>query len=241
MIWHFKSTNQIAFENMWLSGDRIRLAAFVCDILTVLKIFQKKFQSNSISILHLQPCQKKLIDSLDALKITPLEKGYEERFLTEIITSADGSICLRDHNFLTSGRLRTGPFIFSTNDRSNIIDSLIQNLNVYFDEDVEVQNGLAPLLELDPNMPYDLLNQCQSIIVPDMESEVFCIEYYEAANLLTKDERKNPLQSVLKLEHTCSKQFTVLKTALARGFAIKPHSADVENIISKSLKLLSLK
>jgi hypothetical protein len=237
MVWHFKSTDQIAYQNIWLSGDRIRLAAFVCDILTVLKTFQKTFQSNSISILHLSSRQKELIVNLNALKITPLENGWEQLFLKEIATSADGSVYLHDHKFLTGGRLRSGPFEFSTNDRSNIIHSLIQNLNVYFDEDVDVQNSLAPLLELDPNVPYDKLNHCQSIIVPDMECESFCNEYYEAANLLTADERKNPLQNVLKLEQTCSKQFKVLKSALARGYAIKPHSADVENIISKSVTL----
>lgn len=155
-----------------------------------------------------------------------------------MVTSTDGCISLRDHNLLAHSRLRSGPFTFSTKNRTDIIDSLIQNLNVYPpEEDVDIQNGLAPLFELDPNASFDSLNCCHSIIVPEMESEVFCIEYYETANLLSINDRKDALRSVLKLEQTSSKRFEVLKVALARAYAIKPHSADVENIISKTATL----
>lgn len=143
------------------------------------------------------------------LKTTPLDNGWEQMFLNQMVTSSDGKSTLRDHQFTSDSRLRSGPFTFTNSHRTIIIDSLIENLNFYFDEDADIQNGLAPLLELDPQVDYDLLNQCHSIIVPEMESEVFCIEYYEAANLLSAEERKAPLQNVLKLERDSSKHLDV--------------------------------
>lgn len=198
-----------------------------------MKTFQKTFQSSTISILHLPSKKIKLIEDLALLKSTTLENGWEELLLKETVTATDGSISLRDHKLLSNNRTRSGPFTFSTEQRNEIIDLLINNLNEYLDVDADIQNGLAPLLELNPSASYDSLNRCHSIIIPEMESEVFCIEYYEAANLLNTKDRKDSLQSVLKLEQTYTKRFNVLKLALARAYAIKPHSADVENIISK--------
>lgn len=233
MMWHFKSAKETGFENLWLSRDRVYLAAFVCDVLTVLKTFQKTFQLSTISILHLPSKKSKLIEDLIMLKNTSLENGWEELVLKETITSNDGSISLRDHKLKTNNTLRSGPFTFSTENRKEIIEYLIENLNEYLDVDADILNGLAPLLELNPSTSYDSLNVCHSIIIPEMESEIFCIEYYEAANLLNTEDRKDSLQGVLKLEQASIKRFNVLKLALARAYAMKPHSADVENIISK--------
>ncbi|XP_037049072.1 uncharacterized protein LOC119083454 [Bradysia coprophila] len=232
MMWHFKSAKETHFENLWLSRDRIRLVAFLCDVLTVLKTFQKTFQSSTISILHLSPKKIKLMEDLTSIKNKQLENGWEELLLKQTVTATDGCISLVDHKLISNDRLRSAPFMFTTENRNEIIDSLITNLNEYFDVDATVQNGLAPLLELDPSATYDSLNICHSIIIPEMEFDVFRIEYYEAANLLNIKDRKDSLQSVLKLEQTSTKRFKVLKSALARAYAIKPHSADVENIIN---------
>lgn len=205
----------------------------MCDVLTVLKVFQKSFQSNSISILHLSSKRNKLLEDLTSFKSTPLANGWEQLLLNEVVTSDDGTVTLRDHELLTDNRLRSGPFKFSTASRNNIIDVLIQNLNGYLNDDIEIQNGLSPLLELNSDVSYDSLRLCHSIIVPEMESEDFCDEYYAAANVLTAEEKRNTLSNVIKLEQTSSQRFSTLKLALARAFAIKPHSADVENIISK--------
>lgn len=233
VMWHFKSRNEAGFENLWLSRDRICLAAFVCDVLTILKIFQKTFQSQFISILHLPSKRNKLFEDLKSLKTTPLDNGWEQLLLKSMITSSDGNITLRNHELLTGSRFRSGPFTFSSADRSHVIDSLIENLTGYFNEDIDIQNGLAPLLDLDTNVSFDLLNRCHSIIVPEMDFEVFCTEYFEAANLFNAEEKKEALINICKLEKNSLQRFTTLKTALARAYSIKPHSADVENIISK--------
>lgn len=233
MITYFKSVNDIGYTNLWLSRDRIHLTAFVCDVLTVVKIFQKTFQSNSISILQLPSKRTKLIQDITKLKSTPLENGWEQLFLKKLVTSNDGSVSLLGHELLINNRLRSGLFTFAINNRNDIIDTLIKNLNERFDVDVDIQIGLHVLLELKPDASHIELELCHSIIIPEMESDVFCFEYCEASNLLNADERKDPLTNVLKLEQSSSKRFTVLKFALARASAIKPHSADVENIISK--------
>ncbi|KAJ6639607.1 hypothetical protein Bhyg_12354, partial [Pseudolycoriella hygida] len=75
-------------------------------------------------------------------------------FMKEMVSSSDAKHSLRDHQFLTNSRP-------------------LRSLNAYFDEDVHTETGLAPLLELDPNIDDDLLNQCHSIIVSEMESKKY--------------------------------------------------------------------
>lgn len=72
------------------------------------------------------------------LKTTPLDNGWEQMFLNEMVTSSDGKCILRDYQFSSKSRLRSGPFTFSNSHRTIIIDSLIENLNVYFDEDAHI-------------------------------------------------------------------------------------------------------
>lgn len=77
------------------------------------------------------------------------------------------------------------------------------------------------------------LKFCDSDIVPDLDVNSFCTEYYKAANLLKRNEFKRILPTLQKLHELCPGELTVMTSALAWVAAVKPHSADAERLISK--------
>lgn len=79
------------------------------------------------------------------------------------------------------------------------------------------------------------MKECYSEIVPDMDVVQFCSEYRTAAQCLAeyRNECNGQHEALKMLTNTNPNQFTVLKTALARIVAAKPHSAEVERFISK--------
>lgn len=77
------------------------------------------------------------------------------------------------------------------------------------------------------------LDRCWSFIAPDLDQDEFLFDYYAAAGVLNYDnapDNVTPLQTLKKLtEH---EGFRTLKIALAKVAVLKPHSADVERLIS---------
>ena len=56
------------------------MMCFVADLLSLFKIFQKKLQADSITIVDIDPEVQKLQKRLDNLSKTPLLGGWEEAF-----------------------------------------------------------------------------------------------------------------------------------------------------------------
>lgn len=235
-VGYFETENLVAFLNTWLCYDQIHLVTFICDILRLLKSFQKQFQSDSISILDVPNKKGRLLERLSVLQDAPLENGWEQLLLREIV-SENGKIFLYGHELTKSaGRTRrsSSTLKFTTLDRTTIIQSLITNLTMRLDFDLDIQNHLSPLFEIRLDIQTEPLEECHSCKIPDLSVDDFVLEYKLAANSLSDTDRKNPLQSIVTLENTSSYRYRTLKVALARAAVIKPHSADVERMISKT-------
>lgn len=233
-VLYFESENLIGFLNFWLCYDQLHLATFICDILRLLKSFQKEFQSDSISIVHIPSKRARLFDRLSNMQHVALENGWEELFLKEVVHE-NRKIFLHGIELKrSSGRTRSTSSTskFTTADRTSIIQTLIANLTDRIDFDRDIQESLSPMLEIRTSIDRDLLEQCHSVIIPDLPLNDFVLEYNLASNLLNDGERKQPLQSIIKLEEEGIRSFQNLKIALARTAVIKPHSADVERMIS---------
>lgn len=111
------------------------------------------------------------------------------------------------------------------------------------DEDTDIRNRLKPLLHIKATTTLESLHQCHSCLVPEYDTNVFVSEYYRAAHLLRDNDFKSVYINLKDLLTNTSEQFVVLPYALARAASIKPHSADVERLISmynqKSFTILS--
>ena len=98
---------------------------------------------------------------------------------------------------------------------------------------------LEPLRHILPSTTDDQLRECHKLIVPDVPLSDFVMSYREVLDHLPSKEREelNPrdlYQYVCKTE--C---WNALSVALARLLAAKPHSADVERLISSYNELKS--
>lgn len=227
---YFISANEKGLEGRWLVYDRLHFIAFLADILQLLKICQKAFESDIVSILCIPPKKHQLIEKLQNLLTNPLHNGWEQLFLSQV---EESTLRFYGHELTkTNPRTRSGNTFFSDQIRNSIIDTLIQNLNERLDYDVSLQDALQPLSSIKPITTRSSLKSCYDAIVPDLDEHQFYADYQKASNLLRNYQFVNPLDTLQKLQVKIPDQLNVLKIALARIVAAKPHSADVERLIS---------
>ena len=117
--------------------------------------------------------------------------------------------------------------------RIKIVEKLIQHLTIRLGLDEPLQMALRPLSNISATASLSELKTCHTTIIPDLDETLFTQEYYEAAHLLANFEFKTTLETLQTLQSICPSELSVLKRALARVAAAKPHSADVERLISK--------
>lgn len=232
-IQYFKNENEIGLLNRWLNYERIHCTSFLTDVLELYKRFQMTFERDSITIFDVFLKKDKLISKLMKLKNIPLEGGWEELFLKNLIVSGNETFLYGNILDRSSGR-HVSNETFSSNQRIKIIESLIEFLNERLDQDRHIYECLQPLLNIDVSTPHESLVKCHSVIVPDLDYLSFQSEYNAAAEAMTPYRNKNigPLETLRILSTTYQDRFDVLKIALARIIAAKPHSADVERLIS---------
>lgn len=233
---YFIEEREIGLSNFWLLYDRIRLLAFLTDILSLLKTFQKTFESDTVSILVLQNKKQTLCDRLLEFIDKPKENGWEQEFLSSLDLKDDGKYFF-GHKLLTySGRSnRLGRCTFTELNRKRIIETLINLINERMSFDLELQDNLKPLAEINRSFSRQSLQLCHKAIIPDLNEEEFYVDYALAGDLLNGKKFDSPLQTLGELIQLDPDNLMVLKTCLARVAAAKPHSSDVERIISKTI------
>lgn len=88
-------------------------------------------------------------------------------------------------------------------------------------------------------MSDESLKLCHAAVAPDFREDAFYTEYKIAANLLIDYDFKSPLDTLQTLQSLDPENLSVLKTALARVVAAKPHSTDVERLICESFTYIT--
>lgn len=232
---YFITENEPLLEECWLKYDRLHLLTFLTDILQLLKTFQKYFESDTNTIIQIPNKKRELFERLENCINHSLENGWEERFLNEVDDSS-GDMVFHGHKLETEGRTRNSSiYAFTSEKREAIVKSLLKHLNERLEYDDFLRECLKPLHPISVTSSTYCLQLCRQCIVPDFDESVFISEYRAAANLLQDYEFKSPLDTLRSLQELSTESFLVLKKALARLAAAKPHSADVERFISKDI------
>lgn len=123
---------------------------------------------------------------------------------------------------------RRSAFSFTTPQRHHIIRSLIHHLNLRIDLDASLHKTLQPLANISSSVSQEDLKLCYLFIIPDLDEKTFFSDYKTATEFL-KDATLASLQTLHKISPD---HLHTMKIALARVLAAKPHSADVERLIS---------
>lgn len=198
----------------------------LCDILMTMKCFQQSFESDCASMFDIAPKKNDFFQRMEHIKNASVEKGWEEMFL-ENIDDSDDVISFFGNNL----RYTNSTFTYGSPRRQTIISSLMELIRERLAADVILDEILQPLNEIKSTATSESLMRCHSFIAIDLDPQDFRVQYYESAELLKHFPRKNVHESLQKLVEV-SNELNVFKTALARAVVAKPHSADVERLIS---------
>lgn len=145
------------------------------------------------------------------------------------------NIYLYGHKLLKNSGRTESYCVFDNVKQKHIIDKLILHLNRRLDYDLKLREDLKPLLAIRPTVTQHSLKLCCTAVANDLDEEAFNKEYVIAANLLKDYDFKNPHNTLQTLHKLVPDQLLTHSTALARVVAAKPHSGDVERLVSKTL------
>lgn len=226
----FESTNKKSFLKVWLSYDRLHFITFLADVLRILKKFQKSCQSDSISISDVLPLRAEFIASLEKCNSNHLTDGWEKLFLQSVVHSGNG-VWFHGIKLMKSGSRRA--FAFTPQHRQKIIRLLINHVNMRIDLDSSLHSAIEPLVNIKSAAQQVDLEICHGFIASDLEKVKYLSEHKLAAELLTDVDCDTPRTYLLALEECSPEELHTIKVALARIIVAKPHSADVERLISE--------
>lgn len=229
-IAYYKSCNLKSFLSIWLHKERLHFITFLTDVLSVVKKFQKSCQSDDICIADVLPLRAKCIASLENLKSGSLVDGWEELFLKSLRISGT-EIIFYGHKLLKASGKQS--FSFNSYNRQRVIQSLIKQINIRINFDSTLHETIQPLVNISFGVQEQDLKICHDFLVSDLNQNTFLCEYHEAAELLKDTDCDTPLTSLRTLNEMSPDGLSTIKIALARIVATKPHSADVERLISK--------
>lgn len=227
---YFVDEKETRLKNVWLDKDRIHLTCLLSDMSFIYKRFQKSFESDSLTIFDIQPQIKKTVDKFTELLQKPVVSGWEENFLENLsqVETRFGKKIFKFNGYVLNEQNNPKPF---SERRNAIITSMIRFLQQMFECDSRIRENILPLQKLDPDTSVEELKRCYDVTCPDLEFRVFCQEYFELA-CVAEYQEASPVQLLKILCRNKEGQFDTIKKGLARLVAAKPHSADVERLIS---------
>lgn len=222
--------------------NKLKLLCFLTDLGYLYTRFQKQIQCDDLLIFDVEERRNGLIKNIENLRNAPLVGGWEELFTKEIITEINPNsnktitklkdIELFDKSKLGRQKKNHNLYVSEDSSFSAIRNDIIEHLLNYVSErlDITEWSFLKPLATISEHTTDEELSKCHGLICSDFELVEFVTSYREVScvqNFKNKKISKDMLKMLLSNE--CWKS---LSTAVARIIAAKPHSADVERIIS---------
>lgn len=235
-IAYFKKEREEAMLKKWLLCDRLHLLVFLADLLSLFKAFQKKFESNDVSIVDITPKKEAFVRKFENLVTTKLSGGWEELYFKQLVQAKTGKIFHGHWLKQNPQRKKTNAdfeCIFNEYHRKNIINALMQYLNERLDVECITYEHVKPLMHISTKTSHTSLNTCYLYLIPDLNRGTFYTEYFEAAESLKNFTCETLAATLKELHKINADKYKILKIALARAAVAKPHSADVERLISK--------
>ena len=225
-----------AFAHKWTEVGRLRLLVITIDVLWLLSRMQVALQRDTCTVFDINREAALLRDNLSSLKSDALVGGDEEKFNKLLCqqTTANGQVYhFQGHQLWQKFRRsnKHNAFVTDQRDVSAIRVELVMSLLNFMSERLpETEfSTLQPLQKLNANISDDELRRCHSALLSDMPLKDFVCAYKEAAKSI---EQQDLTVRQLLVKTLKNQQWKCLSIALARVIAAKPHSADVERLIS---------
>jgi hypothetical protein len=243
------------FLAKWTDYSRIQLLALVTDVTFVFASFQKTIQSDSIHLSEVMSEVNDVIDRLQRMDSAPLLGGWEEKFkaeaevsLPENASELHDDMHVRKKAYLhgieltnkTRRRKEHHKFVSDRRGCDAIRAEILKSMISFLHERLDMPEvaGIKALETFSCETTDEELRQCHALICPDKQLHVFANAYRSAASVFKRSSTVSVtksgnmlsyLQLLLKIRDA---KYDVLRVSLARAIACKPHSADVERLIS---------
>ena len=206
-----------------------------------------KLQSDSVLVFDLVKERDKFLARLATAKEKPVIGDWEELFLSTItVISHEGDESENESEesengwefhgikLETSTRRRRQYHLYVTDSRTieAVRNEILLSLENFLSERLQADEWkeLLPLAQMKVDVSDDELRACHKMIIPDCDLFEFCQSYREAVAIpsIQDEGPRSVLKQIVGME-----EMKTLAIALARVIAAKPHSADVERLISR--------
>ncbi|KAL4132390.1 hypothetical protein QTP88_009544 [Uroleucon formosanum] len=194
--------------------ERLKLLCFVTDLGYLYSRFQKQLQADYVTIYDLEEKKNAALKCFDNLKKSPLMGGWEETLSKSVIETKTFN---------------------STNSNDYEINIQLQGFTLHEKTDNNMRKKQHHLYITDHRSFCAIRNDSlEHLIIISMKDWIqvndFISAYHEAASISNINGKKASFE-LLRLLLQCD-AWKPLSTSMARVLSAKPHSADVERLIS---------
>jgi hypothetical protein len=227
---------------MLTEKSSLEIMTFLADVLTLYSRFQKKLQSDDITLLDVPKSSEVVRKRLEDILQRPLIGGWTTALLEQVIGSPEGQLSLKGVPLSVKHRRATNNYVPVHRDANAIKNEVIQTLLTYIQQRVDGDDVQLVVTIMEPFVKFKGSANIQAVhnlLCSDLDLQEFAMEFNELVDMpVAEDLRSKSLKEQVKTLAT-SLHYKNVTIALSRLLAAKPHSADVERLISCSVALKS--
>ena len=212
--------------------ENLLLMCFVADLLFLIKVFQKKLQSDSLTIVDIEPEAEKFRERVNKLSTGSLLEGWENQFKERYDGEANKFCGIK---LWEKERRRPDANLFVTDRRkfSAIRYESVIAINTFIDKRLEV--GRNPSKSFTPFVKImateDEIKEVHRSIAPDLDLANVAIQYQDLQDY-AEMQKADPFSMLQNMLQGARDEYSDVCVVLGRILACKPHSADCERVIS---------
>jgi len=217
--------------------DNLRLLCFLADTLLIFSRYQQKIQSDFITILDLTKETEFVVKRLRTLCTNNLLGGWVNSLESQLKENKLKGIQLTGAD--TPKKRRTQHHLFVTDSRNvtSVCNELVESLANFLLDRIDINDELVqvlkPFISLG-SLTQDQLKKVHKLIGRDLDLSNFVLEYEEIQEVSNIENLRKMSMASFVQHLSKSGSFNTILTIFSRVLAAKPHSADVERLISTS-------
>ena len=199
-----------------------------------------KLQSDDVLVFNLARERDNFLARLAKAKEKPIIVGWKELFVSTVKEIPQGEESENEWEFFvmklaakTKRRRQHHLYVNDSRTIEAVRNEIVLSLENFLSERLQSDQwkDLTPLAKLRVDVSDDERRACHKVIAPDCDLFEICQSYREAVAIPTMQDKgpRSALNQIVDVEEIKS-----LAIALARIIAAKPHSADVERLISRN-------
>ena len=228
--------------------------SFLADVLTIFSRYQQLLQGDSVTVIDVERLTANVKTNLLSLRNQTLTGGWLETYQNSVVTIQDDAngenseekatvmlkgIILRRKS--TSRRKEHHRYVSENRDVDAVFNEVVTSLVEFLDQRFAIDADLISVAKSFVGLKSSSnLKNVHTVLCPDLDLAELSLEYSDLLQLDTIETLRKMSLTRLVVFLAQSDAFKTVATVMARLLAAKPHSADVERLISSSNALKSI-